>query len=104
MRSTFYGLEIARKGLFISQKGLDVTGHNIANANTPGYTRQRLVTSSVEPGVASDGYLRIPAKASRCRGYHTGIIPNSGQVYRHAVSQENTYWESGLPRPKLFST
>ena len=62
MRSTFYGLEIARKGLFISQKGLDVTGHNIANANTPGYTRQRLVTSSVEPGVASDGIFTYTSK------------------------------------------
>ena len=29
MRSTFYGLEIAKTGLFISQNQLDVTGHNI---------------------------------------------------------------------------
>ncbi len=62
MRSTFYGLEIARKGLFISQKGLDVTGHNIANANTPGYTRQRLVTSSIEPGASSNGIFTYTAK------------------------------------------
>jgi len=37
--------------LFVSQKGLEVTGHNIANANTEGYTRQRLVTSSIEGGM-----------------------------------------------------
>lgn len=61
MRSTFYGLEISRKGLFISQKGLDVTGHNIANANTPGYTRQRLVTSSIEPAV-SNGIFTYTSK------------------------------------------
>ena len=62
MRSTFYGLEIARKGLFISQKGLDVTGHNIANANTPGYTRQRLITSSIEPSTAGNGIFTYTAK------------------------------------------
>ena len=62
MRSTFYGLEIARKGLFISQKGLDVTGHNIANANTPGYTRQRLVTSSLEPATGGYGQFTYTAK------------------------------------------
>lgn len=62
MRSTFYGLEIARKGLFISQKGLDVTGHNIANANTPGYTRQRLVTSSIEPGASGNGIFTYTSK------------------------------------------
>lgn len=48
MRSTFFGFNIARSGLFASQRALDITGHNIANANTPGYSRQRLnVTQSL---------------------------------------------------------
>ncbi len=49
MRSTFFGLEIGKTGLMISQKALDVTGHNIANVNTAGYTRQRLITESIDP-------------------------------------------------------
>lgn len=49
MRSTFYGIEIARTGVMVSQKGLDVTGHNIANVDTAGYTRQRLVTTAYDP-------------------------------------------------------
>lgn len=48
-RSSFYGFEIAKTGLFISQHNMNVTGHNISNANTKGYTRQRLVTSALEP-------------------------------------------------------
>jgi hypothetical protein len=48
MSSTFSGFDIARKALSVSQKAMEVTGHNIANANTPGYTRQRLVVASVE--------------------------------------------------------
>ncbi len=47
--STFQGLEIAKTGLFVSQKALDVTGHNIANANTPGYTRQVVDMVSIAP-------------------------------------------------------
>lgn len=46
---SFYSLEIAKTGLFVSRKALDVTGHNIANADTVGYTRQRLITSSLDP-------------------------------------------------------
>jgi len=42
MRSTFLGFNAARSGLFSSQRALDITGHNIANANTKGYSRQRL--------------------------------------------------------------
>lgn len=40
MRSTFFGLELGRLGLWAQQRALDVTGHNIANANTEGYSRQ----------------------------------------------------------------
>ena len=40
MRSTFSGLELARRALESQQTALDISGHNIANANTPGYTRQ----------------------------------------------------------------
>jgi len=47
--SAFYGLEIAKKALFVNQKAIEVTGHNIANANTEGYTRQRIVAQAVSP-------------------------------------------------------
>ncbi|NLI94156.1 MAG: flagellar hook-associated protein FlgK [Peptococcaceae bacterium] len=40
MYSTFFGLELAQRALSTYQAALDVTGHNISNANTSGYTRQ----------------------------------------------------------------
>ena len=49
IRPTFYGLEIGKTGLFMSQKGLDVTGHNIANVDTAGYTRQRIISTAYDP-------------------------------------------------------
>ncbi|MCX6645794.1 MAG: flagellar hook-associated protein FlgK [bacterium] len=47
MPSIFLGLEIARKALAMSQLNLQVIAHNIANAGTPGYSRQRaeMITS-----------------------------------------------------------
>lgn len=42
LRSTFAGFTTAQLALQASQKALDVTGQNIANINTEGYTRQRL--------------------------------------------------------------
>jgi len=38
--SSFFGLETALRGLQAHQAALDVTSHNITNADTPGYTRQ----------------------------------------------------------------
>ncbi len=49
MRSTFMGLEASKKGLFVQQSALYTTGHNISNANTDGYTRQR-VNMQATPG------------------------------------------------------
>ncbi|MBS1845723.1 MAG: flagellar hook-associated protein FlgK [Actinobacteria bacterium] len=44
--STFMGLQTALRGLIAQQEALDVTGHNIANANTRGYSRQEVTTSA----------------------------------------------------------
>ncbi|MCW2927566.1 MAG: flagellar hook-associated protein FlgK [Thermoleophilia bacterium] len=40
-QSTFMGLNTALRGVLAHQNALDVTGHNIANLNTEGYSRQR---------------------------------------------------------------
>lgn len=40
-KSTFMGLNTALRGVLAHQNALDVTGHNIANISTDGYTRQR---------------------------------------------------------------
>jgi len=44
--SIFGNLEIGKTGLMASQFGQTVTGHNIANANTEGFSRQRLDQSA----------------------------------------------------------
>jgi flagellar hook-associated protein FlgK len=41
-----FGLGIGLKALLTSQTALESIGHNVANANTPGYSRQRLEISS----------------------------------------------------------
>ncbi|OPX88927.1 MAG: Flagellar hook-associated protein 1 [Pelotomaculum sp. PtaB.Bin104] len=46
---TFFGLEITRRGLQTSRAGMDVTGHNLANLNTEGYTRQESVQTASDP-------------------------------------------------------
>jgi flagellar hook-associated protein 1 FlgK len=56
MVSTFGSLATAYSGLSAARAGLDVTGQNIANAGTAGYTRQRITQSSV-PTVQT-GFMR----------------------------------------------
>lgn len=44
--SLLASLSIGRSGLAVNQKGIEVTGNNVANVNTKGYSRQTLVVSS----------------------------------------------------------
>jgi len=67
MRSTFHALEVSKRGLFAQQSALNTVSHNIANANTEGYTRQRAnmkattglpypgFDAAIEPGLLGTG-------------------------------------------------
>lgn len=58
MGSSFGGLNIVVKGLFAQQAAMNVTGHNISNVNTDGYSRQRAVLETTTPeAVGSWGML-----------------------------------------------
>jgi flagellar hook-associated protein 1 FlgK len=49
MLSTFLGIEIAKRALFAQRTAMDVASHNIANANTTGYSRQEGVMETSPP-------------------------------------------------------
>lgn len=96
MRSTFMGLETSKSGLFLQQTALYTTGHNISNANTLGYSRQR-VNMQAMPGFPSPG-LNSPTMPGHLG---TGAEANSIQRIRDEFTnvkyrQETNklgYWE-----------
>lgn len=55
MASGVFGIAVS--GLNAAQAGLVTTGHNIANANTPGYHRQSIVQSAETPQLTGAGFF-----------------------------------------------
>ncbi|NLX76515.1 MAG: flagellar hook-associated protein FlgK [Clostridiaceae bacterium] len=53
--STFFGLDIATRGLYTAQRGLTNVNHNIDNINTPGYSRQVLEQRASRPVLMASG-------------------------------------------------
>ncbi|MDV6376994.1 flagellar hook-associated protein FlgK [Sporosarcina sp. GW1-11] len=97
MRSTFMGLETSKRGLYTQQSALYTTGHNIGNANTPGYSRQRVNMQ------ATSGFPGVGLNAGTQPGFlGTGVEAGSIQRIRDAFvdhqyrSETNKlgYWES----------
>src|SRR5690606_20733716 len=94
---TFMGLEASKRGLFTQQSALYTTGHNISNANTVGYSRQRVNMSPTQ------GYPGIGLNAPKTPGYiGTGVQADSVQRIRDGFTdmqyrQETNklgYWEA----------
>ena len=95
----FQSYEIARSGLYVSERGLFVTGHNISNVNTPGYVRQQsmqmeaaVLTQPTRYGIMQ---LGLGAGIQETRQIRHVFLDN---VFR----RENTtlgYWET---RQKTF--
>ncbi|WP_157950119.1 flagellar hook-associated protein FlgK [Vallitalea okinawensis] len=46
---SFFGLSVATQGLYTARGALDVTAHNISNAETDGYSRQQAVQQAARP-------------------------------------------------------
>lgn len=57
MSSTFNTLRIGYSALRAAQVAVDTTSHNIANAESEGYTRQRVVTAAATPIYSSPGNI-----------------------------------------------
>ncbi|WGT40563.1 flagellar hook-associated protein FlgK [Lysinibacillus sp. 1 U-2021] len=97
MRSTFMGLEASKRGLFTQQTALYTTGHNISNANTLGYSRQR-VNMQATPGFPTaglnspyyPGHLGTGVEATSIQRIRDEFIDRQ---YRQETNKLG-YWES----------
>ena len=49
MINSFFGLEMGRRAMDYFRRGMETAGHNIANADVEGYSRQRVEASTTEP-------------------------------------------------------
>lgn len=61
--------DIARTALTTTQKAITVTGHNVANLNTPGYSRQETVVSERPPLNGQPGMMGTGVQAVAIRRF-----------------------------------
>ncbi len=92
----FASLEIVRSGLYVSERALDVTGHNLANVNTPGYVRQQAIICDAGYQQNSRYQLGFGADIQQIRQIRHSFLD---VIYRQE-SQSLGYWET---RQKTFS-
>lgn len=67
-------LDIARWSLYSSQLAIEVISHNIANANTQGYSRQQLKVEPNVPITMGPGQIGTGVKATEVTRYYDAFI------------------------------
>ncbi len=81
MGVNFSAFEIGRRALRTSQLGVTVTGQNIANVNTPGYTRQR---------------VELPPVGTNLRPSTDGVTPDGIRALRDQFVETRLQTETGI--------
>lgn len=95
MPSTFFGLVISSSGLRASNAALNTTANNISNADTDGYSRQKVVQEAYDAlrtfttyGCAGAGVDTIAIERIRDEFYDTKYWNNQSLVGEYDVKQE----------------
>ncbi len=88
--------DIARSALATSQQALTVTGHNVANVNTPGFSRQEAVLTERPPLNGQPGMVGTGVRATSIRRYTDQFVNKQLTVIeqnlgRLSVSREELF-------------
>jgi flagellar hook-associated protein 1 len=79
--------DIAKSALAMSQQAMTVTGHNVANVNTPGYSRQELVISEGPPANGQPGMIGTGVQAVSIRRYVDQFVNRQLTVSRQDLGR-----------------
>ena len=71
---------LGKRGLSAAQMGLNTTGHNITNVNTPGFSRQQAMVSSTNAQGGPNGYQGTGVQVNTVRRIYDGFLTNQLNV------------------------
>ena len=85
-------LSVGQSALAAAQAGLVTTGHNIANASTPGYSRQVVVQSSAGSQNTGAGYIGKGANVTDVKRIYNELLAGQVRTAQSAQMQSQTYY------------
>lgn len=101
MSSGIFGIGLS--ALNAAQNGLLVTGHNVANAATPGYTRQQIVQSTNPAQATGAGFIGQGVKVDTVSRAYNQLLTNQVSQAQTESSQLDTYYAQMQQIDKLLS-
>ena len=90
-------------GLLAMQRALDITSHNIANAQTPGYSRQRVELAATQPVSSGDGFVGRGVAVTTIQRAYDDLIANQQQSASSSYSRLDTFATRAQTLSNLFA-
>ncbi|MEP7311676.1 MAG: flagellar hook-associated protein FlgK [Pseudomonadota bacterium] len=90
-------------GLRAFQRALDTTSHNIANASTPGYSRQRVEMSTRAPETYGSGFLGSGVDVSSITRYYDQLLASQSRTASSSLSRLSAYADKAQSLSNLFA-
>lgn len=97
MQSTFSGIELGKRGILAHQRALQTVGHNLTNASTEGYSRQRVQLQATAPiyrpqlnRAETAGQIGQGVDVARIERVRDGLL--EGRII--AATGDQSYWET----------
>lgn len=84
----FSTLEIGKRALLAQKFGLDVTSNNIANVNTPNFSRREAVLSETDPRYTTAGFIGTGAVAQKLKTFREETFDKE---IRYNISRKSAY-------------
>ena len=84
-------LGTAVSGLLAFQRNLDTVGHNIANANTEGYSHQRVTLSTREAQLTGSGYLGQGVRDTEIKRVYDEFLNNQVISSKSAFTELDSF-------------
>ena len=116
MSGLFGVLTIGTSGLLLQQRAINVTGNNIANVNTPGYSRQRCgwwihaggapmsrSTLGLNSRSARNSAARTRAACQRCHQPLSIDIASTPTSTKRSPARSQALRDSGMGRDQVVS-
>lgn len=85
-------LDIGVSALVAYQRSLNTTGHNIANANTEGYSRQRTLLATQTPTMTGVGYMGSGVKITDVQRTYDDFIATQMRTTQSTSSELEMYY------------
>ncbi|MFI4939093.1 MAG: flagellar hook-associated protein FlgK, partial [Burkholderiales bacterium] len=97
-------LSIGQSALVVAQAGLATTANNIANASTPGYSREQIIQTEGSGQASGSGFMGTGAQVSTVQRLYNNFLATQQNITQSSYSSLNTNYTQISQLNNMFAS